>query len=446
MKQRQHLKLYATPLIIVLVIFVPFIFMFYPQAVMSLLRLCYLLPVVYLGAYGYQAYRNRSQTAHDYPSLWRVLGIIGLIMLIQVWLAMGFASQTLLIYKLGLQHHFYSHSVKQAFDHIHLSTFMDKLIIFPGLFITMVLLLMRQAYNQFNAADFMAPRSRPILPFHTRVVRRFLQTNTFWFISLMITFIAYTIAHLIMPSLTILQQPHLTYLLIGLFTFTLYAPAIKNRLKNFRQRQQTLQFLGIFILTLVINYVLIQWLINNLPTHAQHSDLLKQHYQFLASLQSPAGIALWFFGWWLCGLILPLSALMPYIQRHHPFTLMIGALLLPTAMSLGWSNWVSQIDLLHQFNPTTMTHFILIGQILFAVGWGVLLMMPHSSSACLWFGYFPKNPQKPRATPPRHLALTTALITFLIGVFNLTSIPLLAIPGCLSVYVLIQLSIKTLTI
>lgn len=444
MKRRQHLNLYAIPLILFLVGPLPFVFVFYPQAIMPLLKLCYLIPVVYLGVYGFKAYRNTAPTDYNRPSLWQALGVIGLIVLAQLWLAMGFASQTLLIYKLGSQHHFYSDSVKQVFQHVHLSTFMDKLIIFPGLFIVMSLLLMRQAYRRFNLSDFMAPKSRSMPSIHTRIVRRFLQTNTFWFISLMITFTAYTIAHLIMPSLIILHQPHLTYLLIGLFILTVYVPAIKNRLIHFRQRQQSLQFLGIIILTLVINYCLIQWLINNLPTHAQQTDLLKEHYQFLASLQSPASMALWFFGWWLCGLFLPVSALMPYIQRHHALTLIIGALVLPTLISLSWHYWMSPIDLLTQINSTTLTQLILIGQIIFAVGWGILLMMPRSFSACLWFGYFPKKPQqKTRATPPQHLVLTTALITFLIGVFNLTSLPLLAIPGYIAVYILIQLSIKT---
>lgn len=446
MKQRQKLQLIAIPTIIILVVAAPVLVFLKPDLISKLFWACFALPLVYLVAHAYFFGGSSVKTNSPQANWPQTLGLISIIILIQLWLGIGFISQTLLIIKLSLNNHYFHDFVTTTLQQYTTHPLIKLLPLFPGLFMGVILLLIKQAKLYFpQKADFLSPitqRQESTIPKpQTRIIRRFLQMNHLMFLAIALVFISITIIWLILPNNQIWSYPSFTYLLVGLFIITTQLPDLRARLHHFHQRRQPLLLLGSLLILLVINAVLVHLLTQYIYTQPFTGELITKNYEFIAGLQSPQTLNIWFYGWWLCAMVLPLSYVTHYTIKHKTLSILIATVILPSIVTL-LSLWLSPSNWSVWHNPQQIDNLIITGQALFAIGWSIFLVAPRSHAANLWFGYFAKPTPKTRAIPAKQLSFIIALIWFLQGIFGLTSLSLIGILGTLNIYTFCVLAYK----
>ena len=407
-----------------------------------------ILSVIYLASQLIVKQDHTSIKQQGLPTVKSILGTLLVIFVIELWLCMGFIAQTLLILKIGYHTPHFHSSIDHILNQLSTKHLMQISPLFPGLFIAALILLMRQARQRFQQSDFLVPTNSPYktnLPtLHVRILRRLIQIITLCFIVTALNLIAIAIIQLLTPHNRLFNNIHLNYIFITLFLITTYLAEIRSRLYNSHQRRQPLLILGYLLILLIVNALLIYFLsqYSSIKPLQNTHKLIQANYRFLAHLQSPDTIMIWFYSWWICGAVLPFSFILPYINKQHSIVILLASLILPCGLWLISLSWTPHLTTLFQ-QPHTLHNIIITGTAVFAAGWGMLLIAPRSHMACLWFGYFTKPIQKTRAIPAQPLIMKVVLIWFLIWVFNVGSLVLLGIAGCLTLYVLSVLAYKT---
>ena len=435
MKQKRLLQIHAFTTIFLIILVIPLITVYFHRwvAIVSF-SLCCVLPIIY---FALSSSYSAPPYDHSHRTNTNPLTIILIVSLLQIWLASGFIGQSLLILKMGQQHHYYHSFVNHIIQQLNPAPIVYGLVLCPGLLMAATIHLMQRAHQQFySQSDFLVPltnRLEKVSPhFATRLCRRVIQTCSFLFIGLAILFMGITIALLLKPNISVFNSPNFTYLLVAIFIITSLIQPLQKRFKAYHKRRQSFLILATSLVILILSILVVSFLINFAETQPMRSPMLTAYYHFMGRFQSQYTLVLWFISWWVIALSLPISLIITHIGQSRVVTLILASTWLPLLISLLY--WGQQAHINHYLQQGHYHSVITLSQALFAIGWSIILLAPGSYMATLWWGYFAHPATKIRGAPTRHLVLIVALLTFLLGVFNLTAFNLFIIGSGFLIY------------